>query len=843
MLFSRKKNLLQQVATNSWRTDADKEALLEQLKAQDLKPLEAIPLIWHSDGLVRKLGVDTFMAKPNAEAVRALVLSMGDKPNHQRAFVQRIFARIPADAMQPIVDELISHKDAGSRRLGWDVALALGGELRVKYLERTLREAPANFKTVALQRLLYERKPQDMLDLLLEVADGADERLAATAYEALAQLTDSRVIQLMIKGFAGQDAAVREISSKFLREAAKREPLDMRKRMLTLLGGGEDATRRLSVEILLATGEPLEVLLEILKFSRELVGWLRQRILETLQVFGDQVLRPAVTLLKHEDEEIRTAALVLSEQFNDPRIIGPVSALLDDKDWWLRVTACETLGRLKDERAVPALMKALEDDDARWAAIDALANIGSASALKPLSGLLRSPRQEVRMEVIRAFSRFSEPKLLPLLKAVMEKDPSSEVRTRAAEVLRDMSLRLHVDSGNTEAGTAAARSETLKKPVDRLLAMVREQGASDLHITVDEPPFIRVNGEMVRMDMKPLNAQQTEQIVMSLLNERNLRRLMDGGEADLCYAVPEVGRYRCNVFRQRLGLCAAFRVIPNLPPTFADIRLPGRLAELLDYHQGIIVVSGPAGSGKSTTLAAIVNLINESKADHVITMEDPIEFVHPIKTALVNQREVGAHTESFARALRGALRQDPDVIVVGEMRDPETARMALTAAETGHLVVATMHTTSAVQTVERLVKSFPPDEQPQVRMALSEALKYVVSQSLVPRRDGKGRVAVFEILKGTSSIGTLIRDNKTFQIPSMMQIGQNQGMQTVDMALMDLYEANLISAETAWMRAEKPALFEPMCDPAFLAGGGAMSALGGVGKADEPAAATKEGAA
>jgi twitching motility protein PilT len=839
MLFSRKKNLLQQIATNSWRTDADKEALLEQVKAQDLKPLEAIPLIWHSDALVRKLGVDLFMAKPNAEAVRALVLSMGDKPNHQRAFVQRIYARIPADAMQPIVDELIAHKDAGSRRLGWDVALALGGELRVKYLERTLREAPSNFKTVALQRLLYERKPQDMLDLLLEVADGADERLAATAYEALAQLTDSRVIQLMIKGFAGQDAAVREISSKFLREAARREPLVMRQRMLTLLGGGEDATRRLSVEILLATGEPLEVLLEILKFSRELVGWLRQRILETLQVFGDQVLRPAVTLLKHEDEEIRTAALVLSEQFNDPRIIGPVSALLDDKDWWLRVTACETLGRLKDERAVPALMKALEDDDARWAAIDALANIGSASALKPLSGLLRSPRQEVRMEVIRAFSRFSEPKLLPLLKAVMEKDPSSEVRTRAAEVLRDMSLRLHVDSGDTEAGTAAARSETLKKPVDRLLAMVREQGASDLHITVDEPPFIRVNGEMVRMDMKPLNAQQTEQIVLSLLNERNMRRLMDGGEADLCYAVPEVGRYRCNVFRQRLGLCAAFRVIPNLPPTFADIRLPGRLAELLDYHQGIIVVSGPAGSGKSTTLAAIVNLINESKPDHVITMEDPIEFVHPIKTALVNQREVGAHTESFARALRGALRQDPDVIVVGEMRDPETARMALTAAETGHLVVATMHTTSAVQTVERLVKSFPPDEQPQVRMALSEALKYVVSQSLVPRRDGKGRVAVFEILKGVGSIGTLIRDNKTFQIPSMMQIGQNQGMQTVDMALMDLYEANLISAETAWMRAEKPALFEPMCDPAFLAGGGAMSALGGAAKADEP----KEGAA
>ena len=253
-------------------------------------------------------------------------------------------------------------------------------------------------------------------------------------------------------------------------------------------------------------------------------------------------------------------------------------------------------------------------------------------------------------------------------------------------------------------------------------------------------------------------------------------------------------------------MCAAFRVIPNVPPTFGELRIPPQLAELLDYHQGMILVAGPAGSGKSTTLAAIVNLINETKADHVITLEDPIEFTHPVKTALVNQREVGRHTASFARALRAALREDPDVIVVGEMRDTETMRLALTAAETGHLVIATLNTTGAVASVERIVKAFPPDEQPQVRIALSESLKFVLSQQLLPRKDGKGRVAAFEVMKGTLSVGNLIRDNKSFQIGSMMQIGRTVGMQTRDMAVSDLVEAGLV--DERWLAPQAATFVE-----------------------------------
>ncbi|MBI5516042.1 MAG: type IV pilus twitching motility protein PilT [Deltaproteobacteria bacterium] len=402
-------------------------------------------------------------------------------------------------------------------------------------------------------------------------------------------------------------------------------------------------------------------------------------------------------------------------------------------------------------------------------------------------------------------ARSKDARLVKLLKQVTEVDTSQEVRTRAAELTRELGGG---DSASTETSTAAVRSNQLQRPIDRLLALAREKGASDIHITVGEPPYFRVNGVIERIESKALEAEQTRPLILEILDPVRRKAFEADGEVDFCYSVPGVGRYRSNAYVQRKGTCATFRCIPNIPPTFADLRLPGQLTQLLDFHQGIILVTGPAGGGKSTTLAAIVNLINETKPDHIITLEDPIEFVHPAKSALVNQREVGRNTLSFARALRAALREDPDVIMVGEMRDVETIRMSLMAAETGHLVIATMHTTSAVATVDRLIESFPPDEQAQVRMGLSESLKYVVSQSLAPRADGKGRVAIFEVLKGSMNVGTLIRDNKTFQLPSLMQISRANGMQTLDQALEELLEAGLISAETAHARAEKKDVFE-----------------------------------
>jgi len=275
-------------------------------------------------------------------------------------------------------------------------------------------------------------------------------------------------------------------------------------------------------------------------------------------------------------------------------------------------------------------------------------------------------------------------------------------------------------------------------------------------------------------------------------------------QVDFAYAIPGVGRFRANVYRQQRGLDAVFRAIPPTAPTLEDLGLPATFERFASIHQGIVLFTGPAGCGKSSTMAAMVRLINESRSDHIITIEDPIEYVHPSLRAIVNQREVGPNTKSFARALRAALREDPDVIVIGELRDLETISLALTAAETGHLVFGTLHTSSAIRTVNRVLGVFPPDEQGQIRMMLSESLRAVISQRLIPQADGGGRVAATEVLIGTRAVGNLIREQKTFQLTSLMQTGISQGMCLLDVSLQNLFKRREITRDAARQHAEKP---------------------------------------
>ncbi|NOY26496.1 MAG: PilT/PilU family type 4a pilus ATPase [Oligoflexia bacterium] len=816
-LFRSRRSLVERLGQSDWKTENERDLLIEAARKVKLKATEVIPFFWHTDTRIRQLGVEMFHASADTSALRKLLSAASSRPAHVRSFVNRTIGKMPADTIDPVLTEMINDASPRRQREGWAIAMTTSGKMRVVWLQRAATDAPQAIRLKALSELVRQGQLKD-LSPLLAAARVDDLQIATFALNILESFDTPEVAALMIDRFAHGAGPVREQAALWLRNAAQKRPAELRPRLLELLGEGEDSTRRMCVEVLLETGEAAEILLLILNYAKDLVGWLRTRILDTLQTFGDDVLRPAVQLLHHDDDTIRTNALVLAERFDDPRLVGPVCRLLRDDDWWLRITACDTLARLGDERAVPYLVKALQDPDTRWAAIDAMGRIGSPTALKPLTGLLSDKREEVRLEVVTALGHFEDKRLVPLLATVRDQDPSSQVRTRAGEVTRDLSARLEMPVDPHAQESVIVGTEGLHRTLDKLLASARQHGASDLHLTVGEPPLVRHNGVLARMDGWPtFTAQQCEETLFEVLSPRQASIARDAGELDYCHAIPEVGRYRSNLFLQRKGWCAAFRTIPNTPPTLKDLRIPPRLTELLDYHQGIIVVSGPAGSGKSTTLAALINLINESKPTHIITLEDPIEFVHPVKVSLITQREVGTHTDSFSRALRGALREDPDVIMVGDMRDTETIRMSLEAAETGHLVIATMHTTSAIQTVERLVKAFPPDEQPQVRMSISEALKFVLSQSLLPRADGNGRVAAFEVLKGTLSVGNLIRDNKTYQIPSQMQIGRRLGMQTKDMALMDLVENHLVAAEEAWLRAETPAAFEPLCNPSFVA--------------------------
>jgi hypothetical protein len=661
-----KRNFLNEALNSSWANSEEREEGLAELRKMQIKPSEAISLIFCKDSGSRNIGVDAFLESANQKSIEALIDQLSTKSAVIKGYVNRIFHRLPPALMSEVVDSLLIHKLPAKRKVGWTVALELPEEVLDKYLVRAIREAPEALRSVALNRLVNHGDPADNQEVLIEVAEGSNSQLAAIALEAIAKVDADEVTSLMMRVFEASDATSRGIAIKYMRNKATKDPIRMRTQLLSMLGGGEDATRRACVELLLLTGKPIEVLTEILTFARELVGWLRNRILETLQTFGDEVLYPALELLDHKDDQIRTGALVLAEGFKDPRLINPLCKLINDDDWWLQIIACEALGNLGDERAVPHLVEALKNPDARWSAIDALANIKSPKALQPLAQLLLEPRVEVRREVMRAFSKFTDKNLIHLLKQVIANDPSAEIRTLAAEIHNDMAQRLNISTDGL--GSLAAKDAShFDDPIDKLLAQVRQLGGSDLHITPNEPPFMRLNGVLSRMEgVAPFSEEQAANAVIHTLTQRQHDLLNEAGEVDYCYSIPEVGRYRANAFQQRKGLCAAYRVISNLPPTFESNRMPGHLTELLDYHQGMILVSGPAGSGKSTTLAAIVNLINQTKPSHVLSLEDPIEFVHPVKTALINQREVnGLHSESFARALRGALREDPDIIVVG----------------------------------------------------------------------------------------------------------------------------------------------------------------------------------
>ncbi len=345
--------------------------------------------------------------------------------------------------------------------------------------------------------------------------------------------------------------------------------------------------------------------------------------------------------------------------------------------------------------------------------------------------------------------------------------------------------------------------------IDAFFKLMNDQGASDLHLVSGQPPALRIRGDMERIKYKVLENDELKAMLYEIAPEHKVKTFEETGDVDFGYEIPGIARYRANFFMQKYGVAAVFRQIPEHIMSAEELGLPTVVSKLATLPRGLVLVTGPTGSGKSTTLAAIIDVANRNRKDHIITVEDPIEFVHESKGCIINHREVGLHTKSFSAALKGALREDPDIILVGEMRDLETISLAVEASATGHLVFATLHTTSAPKTVDRVIEVFPASEQAQIRSTLADGIRAVIAQVLFKRVDKKDRCVALEIMIANPAVRNLIRESKTHQIPSMIQTGRKYGMQLLDDAIMELLDKGWISADEAYTKANDKGKFRP----------------------------------
>lgn len=544
-----------------------------------------------------------------------------------------------------------------------------------------------------------------------------------------------------------------------------------------------------------------KVLLAVLMAQKGLLSFTRERLQKELKERSVNLVPAMAKLLPVHKGGGLHLLLELATTLADGVLAPSLIPLLKSPDRFAAVLALQAIAASGAEDTISILTSALQNEDLRWTAVALLADMEASASVGPVAHLLADPSPEVRLEAIRALSIFSDQRTVKLLKQVCAADRSQRVRDASLEAVRRISNQHGLPLDEDELLAASTRSLESDREIDQLLAEARVAGASDVHVVPGSPFAFRLHGDIKEIGKDALTSEKTREMILPMVPEASLADLEQDLQLDFSYVVQGLGRHRVNVFQERRGLSAVIRLIPPEVPGFSTLGLPPQVNEVSEYQQGLVLVTGRSGSGKTTTMAAIVNRLNETKSLHIITLEDPIEYIHHRKKSLVNQREIGRHTKSFPVALRSALREDPDVVVVGEMRDLTTMRLAVEAAETGHLVVGTLHTPNAVGAVERLIEAFPATEQQQVRLMLADSLKMVLAQHLIPKKDGPGRVGCFEVLVCTPAVGNLIRDNKINQLPGIMQTGKAAGMKTMDSALFELMSTRAISSKEAYVRA------------------------------------------
>jgi twitching motility protein PilT len=661
----------------------------------------------------------------------------------------------------------------------------------------------------AVRGLGRHRSPRVVQALQRKLREGPNAVRVAVV-EAAQALATPEALNLLVDALGYTHIQVRTRAANGIAQLGIEGKVDVARAIVWLLRNRDVNVKRLAVEIVSRVGDPKGDLgPRLLELTTDEDWWVRERVMDALvKMWPRGLTRHIVGYLQDPSDVVRRFAVGALQRIKDPEALGAlVRTAMSDADWWVRETAIECIADLKDARAVPYLRKLLaEVPETRIACVRALGAMAAKEASPEVAELLESDDPDLRLQVIECLRALDDRSQALWIKSC-ERDEDHRVRNAANELLR--SWRCETD---------ATADHDARRGLDLILLAAVEREADDVVIASGRPPMIKRMGKMQPLGGEPLGAEAVDDLLLTQLSTAQRQALGEQRDVDLSYEIKGKGhRFRVNVFRQLTGLSAVFRAIRGSLLDYDALGLPQIVRTFPDLKNGMVLVGGPTGSGKSTTLAALIDHINRTSRRHIITIEDPVEVVHECKQCLVNQREVGTHTRSFDGALRAALRQDPDVILVGEMRDLETIAFAVAAAETGHLVFGTVHTVSADTSIDRLINVFPLKQQGQVRTMLADSLRAVVCQHLLRRKDKPGRVLAAEVLIVSEAVASMIRNAKTFQIPQVLTTSRELGMQSMDLELSRLVRDGIVEFEEGYNKAIDKRSYESLCGRASAA--------------------------
>ncbi len=752
--------------------------------------------------------IDVLISIGRQVAIPALssVLQVGNVSEKMRALQLLADAELMAKDLKGAVKAILPALQDASERVAPQAVLSFSAvcseDEYFEHIVPVLDSTNLNMVKAAVEGLRAFNSPRaiDILERKLHAGPHVIRLAVLATTEAIG---NDQVLPLVVSALNLPKIDVRTRAAEVLTNLALAGKVDLARTILWLLRSKDVNVRRMAVDISKKVGDPTgELAPRLLRYLRDEDWWVRERVMDALvSMEGRQLTRHLVGYVQDPSDIVRRYAVDALLRLKDPAALGAlVRTAQSDEDWWVRERAVEAAGAVGDKRVVPYLVDLLgRTPELQRSCVEALQALKAVEAAPQIAALLAEADPEMKMVLIACLGDLDDasqaPALLPLLQ-----NTDHCVRRAARELLARWN-----ESATPEAGLEKAALSLL----ERLLLGLAEQDGDDLILAGGLRPTMKKMGHVVPLANHVFSPEEVAAIITPHLNPRQQADLEALRDVDFSVELKAEGlRFRANVFRQMPGLSAVFRIVKDRIPVLEELGLPEVARSFAELKNGLVLVGGPTGSGKSTTLAGIIDHINRTSSRHIVTLEDPIEVMHKQKKCLVNQRELGTHTHSFENALRATLRQDPDVILVGEMRDLATVQFAITASETGHLVLGTLHTVSVDTSVDRLVSLFPPGQQPQVRALLADTLRAVMCQYLIKRQDGQGRAIAVEIMINNEAVANLIRKGKTFQIPSVIATQKDAGMQSMDSDLERLFRAGIISAEDAYMKAANKKNFE-----------------------------------